>query len=61
MSIGFFIVGAVIFSIYIYFLCWNISYNNKKQSEENKSSKIDLLDSDGNGNWGRFIPSSKNK
>lgn len=35
MSIGFFIVGFVIFSVYIYFTLWNIYYSGKKQAEEN--------------------------
>ena len=35
MSIGFFIVGAIIFSAYIYFTFWNIFNGNKKQKEEN--------------------------
>lgn len=35
MSIGFFIVGAVIFAIYLFLMFWNIFYSNKKQKEEN--------------------------
>ena len=35
MSIGFFIVGGVIFSIYLFLMFWNIVYSNKKQKEEN--------------------------
>ena len=35
MSISFFIVGAVIFSIYLFFMFYNIIYSNKKQREEN--------------------------
>lgn len=35
MSKGFFIVGAVIFALYMYFTIWNIFYSNKKQREEN--------------------------
>jgi len=35
MSISFFIIGGVIFSIYMYFTIWNIFYSNKKQKEEN--------------------------
>ncbi|SHG07586.1 hypothetical protein SAMN05444372_102166 [Flavobacterium micromati] len=34
MSIGFFIIGAIIFSIYLYFTIWNIYYSNSKQREE---------------------------
>jgi hypothetical protein len=35
MSKGFFIIGAVIFALYMYFTIWNIFYSNKKQREEN--------------------------
>jgi len=35
MSIGFFIVGAIIFALYICLMFWNIVYSNKKQREEN--------------------------
>ena len=35
MSIGFFIVGAVIFTAYVALLVWSIFYNNRKQQEEN--------------------------
>lgn len=34
MSIGFFIIGAIIFSVYLYFTIWNIYYSNSKQREE---------------------------
>jgi phosphotransferase system glucose/maltose/N-acetylglucosamine-specific IIC component len=35
MSIGFFVIGAVIFAIYMFFTIWNILYSNKKQRDEN--------------------------
>ncbi|MFT5847924.1 MAG: hypothetical protein ACJARX_002002 [Psychroserpens sp.] len=35
MNIGFFIIGAIIFSIYIGLTMWNIFYSAKKQREEN--------------------------
>ncbi len=35
MSIGFFIVGGIIFSVYMYFTVLNIFYSNKKQRVEN--------------------------
>lgn len=35
MSIGFYIVGFIIFSVYIFFTMWNIFHSNKKQAEEN--------------------------
>lgn len=37
MSISFFIVGGIIFLIYIYFTIWNIYYSGKKQKKENYS------------------------
>ena len=56
MSGGFFIVGGIIFSVYVYFLIWNIFYSNKKQREENYGISVDTIDMDGHGNWGRFVP-----
>ena len=35
MSISFFIVGALIFAIYLFLMFWNVIYSNKKQKEEN--------------------------
>jgi len=35
MSIGFFIIGGIIFAVYIYFTLWNIFYSSKKQRQEN--------------------------
>lgn len=56
MSIGFFIVGGVIFSVYVYFLIWNIFTSNRKQRQENYPNMVDNVDMDGHGNWGRFVP-----
>jgi hypothetical protein len=39
MNIGFFIVGAVIFSIYIGLTMYNIFYSSRKQKEENYPDK----------------------
>ena len=59
MSIGFFIVGFIIFSVYVYFLIWNIFTSNRKQREENYPTQfVDNVDMDGHGNYGRF-PSEK--
>ena len=57
MSITFFIVGALIFSVYVYFLVWSILYNNKKQQEENYpnlNGMGETVDYDGMGNFSRF-------
>ena len=35
MSIGFFIIGGVIFAVYLYLMFWNIVYSSKKQRQEN--------------------------
>jgi len=57
MSIVFFGVGFVLFSIYLVFLIWNIIYNGNKQQEENYPTlQDDVIDMDGIGNQGR-VPS----
>jgi hypothetical protein len=63
MSIGFFIVGAVIFLVYMYFTIWNVFYSSKKQREENYPNfgKVDVVDMDGHGNYGRFITEKRVK
>jgi hypothetical protein len=61
MSLVFFGIGFLLFSIYLIFLIWNIIYNGKKQEEENypnlDTTNQDNIDSDGIGNQGR-IPSN---
>jgi len=57
MSQTMFIVGTVIFAVYLYFLIWNIFYSAKKQREENYPGLTgmgDPVDYDGMGNYGRF-------
>ena len=50
-----FIIGFVIFVVYVYFLIWNVFYSNKKQREENAYGKQhDILDGDGMGDFSRF-------
>jgi len=53
-----FIVGTVIFAVYMYFLIWNILYSSRKQREGNspglKGIGDDVVDYDGMGNYGRF-------
>tara|TARA_R100001463_G_scaffold17250_4_gene44304 strand:- start:6579 stop:6800 length:222 start_codon:yes stop_codon:yes gene_type:complete len=39
MSTAFFIVGFCIFSLYVYFLIWNIFYQTKKQREEGNGTQ----------------------
>jgi hypothetical protein len=55
MGLAMFIIGFVIFVIYVYFLIWNVFYSNKKQKEENGYvNEHDVLDSDGMGDFSRF-------
>jgi hypothetical protein len=66
MSIVFFGVGFILFSIYLVLLIWNIIYNSKKEKEENYPNIIitenDNIDMDGIGNQGRFpVEISKRK
>jgi hypothetical protein len=35
MNLAMFIVGAIIFSVYVAFLMWNIFFNHNKNKEEN--------------------------
>ena len=57
MSIVFFGVGFILFSLYLIFLVWNIIYNGRKQKEENYPTidvkQNDNIDMDGIGNQGR--------
>ena len=63
MSILFFGVGFILFSLYLIFLIWNIIYNGNKQQEENYPTLQDnVIDMDGIGNQGRFpVEISKRK
>ena len=53
-----FLIGFLIFIVYIIFLVWNIVYNGNKQQEENYPTIVrnDVIDMDGIGNQGR-VPS----
>jgi hypothetical protein len=57
MSLIFFGVGFLLFSIYLIFLIWNLLYNvNKKKDKNNPNlgtSNSDNIDLDGIGNQGR--------
>tara|TARA_R100001443_G_scaffold6485_1_gene15328 strand:- start:3273 stop:3491 length:219 start_codon:yes stop_codon:yes gene_type:complete len=66
MSIIFFGIGFIIFSLYLILLVWNIIYNGNKQEEENYPNLIvndhDVIDMDGVGNQGRVpLKSRRNK
>jgi len=47
MSIGFFIVGGVIFATYMGLTIWNIIYSNRKQKEENYPSSQKDVNTEG--------------
>jgi len=59
MSISFFIVGAVIFAVYVYMLLTVIVGQHRKQRREHHSA-YDLQDNEGHGNYGR-VPDKKPK
>ena len=62
MGIGMYAVGAVIFSVYMYFTIMNIFWSTKKQREENYPNlkgNYDSADYDGMGNFSRFPPSKE--
>ena len=50
MSYTFFIVGAIIFAIYVWFTLWIIFNQSKKQREEGNGTQIDVVDMDGTEN-----------
>lgn len=53
MSFSMYIVGFVIFAVYMYFTIWNINNGSKKQ-EETRLDQYDVMDMDGMGNFSRF-------
>ena len=65
MSIIFFGIGFIIFSLYLILLVWNIIYNGNKKEEENYPNldydKFNDVDMDGIGNQGRVPNIRKRK
>ena len=53
MSTTMWIVGSVIFAVYMYFTIWNIN-NGSKQTQQREDSSYDVMDMDGMGNFSRF-------
>ena len=53
MSVTMWIVGSVIFAVYMYFTIWNIN-NGSKPSTRREDSSYDVMDMDGMGNFSRF-------
>ena len=48
-----YVVGFVIFAVYMYFTIWNINRGSKKQ-ETIQQKEHDVMDTDGMGNFSRF-------
>ena len=53
MSVTMWIVGSVIFAIYMYFTIWNIN-NGSKPPAQREDTSYDVMDMDGMGNFSRF-------
>ena len=65
---GFFLMGAVFFSLYVWFTLWMIFDQNRRQREEGNGTmgyyerhQPDDIDMDGMGNQGRFVYTPKPK
>ena len=53
MSTLMWIVGSVIFGVYMWFTIWNIT-RNKVEEETTDDERFDVVDMDGMGNFSRF-------
>ena len=53
MSVTMWIVGSVIFAVYMYFTIWNINIGSKPPAQREDTS-YDVMDMDGMGNFSRF-------
>ena len=53
MSTTMWIVGSIIFAVYMYFTIWNIN-NGSKQIQQREDTSYDVMDMDGMGNFSRF-------
>jgi len=60
MSVTMWIVGSVIFTVYMYFTIWNINRNGVKPPQQREDASYDVIDTDGMGNFSRF-PTNTNK
>ena len=47
------IVGSVIFGVYMWFTIWNIT-RNKVEEKTTDDERFDVVDMDGMGNFSRF-------
>ena len=53
MSTTMWVVGSIIFAVYMYFTIWNIN-NGSKQTQQREDVSYDVMDMDGMGNFSRF-------
>ena len=53
MNVTMWIVGSIIFAVYMYFTIWNIN-NGSKQTQQREDSSYDVMDMDGMGDFSRF-------
>ena len=53
MSVTMWVVGSVIFAVYMYFTIWNIN-NGAKPPAQREDTSYDVMDMDGMGNFSRF-------
>ena len=53
MSVTMWIVGGIIFAVYMYFTIWNIN-NGSKPPAQREDASYDVMDMDGMGNFSRF-------
>ena len=53
MSVTMWVVGSIIFAVYMYFTIWNIN-NGSKPPAQREDSSYDVMDMDGMGNFSRF-------
>jgi len=60
MNVTMWIVGSVIFTVYMYATIWNIN-NGSKPPPEREDASYDVMDMDGMGNFSRFPTSIKVK
>ena len=58
MSVTMWIVGSVIFAVYMYFTIWNIN-NGVKPPTQREDTSYDVMDMDGMGNFSRFATDIK--
>ena len=60
MSVTMWVVGSVIFAVYMYFTIWNIN-NGSKPPPEREDASYDVIDMDGMGNFSHFPAQSTRK